>query len=146
MAVRNSAAWTRAHDPRGVEEGPVVQKLMFNVDEVEALMQGSARAGRALSYSEALLALGMRFSRPKMRALCKVLDAVDQRAAARGEPELAVLVVRESDKLPGQGWWVGRQASGDKYAGAWEGSEAASHIAKIQRKAFKYWKLRPFLD
>jgi hypothetical protein len=148
MAVRKSAAWIRVHDPRGVEDAPP-QSLLFNVDEVEALMQGSARAGRALSYSEALLALGMRFSRPKMRALCKVLDAVDQRAAVRGEPELAVLVVRESDKLPGQGWWAWRQASGDKYAGPWEGAEAAAHVAKIQRKAFRFWKtsaLVPAID
>ena len=41
-----------------------------------------------------------------MRQLCKTLGAVDEEAAARGEPELAVLVVRQSDGLPGQGWWV----------------------------------------
>ena len=29
------------------------------------------------------------------------------RRRQRGEPELAVLVVRQSDGLPGQGWWVG---------------------------------------
>ena len=35
-----------------------------------------------------------------------MLGVVDEEAAARGEPELAVLVVRQSDGLPGQGWWV----------------------------------------
>jgi hypothetical protein len=141
MASRKSAAWTRAHAPEGVGGEETISSL-FSVDDVEALIQGTARAGRPISYSEALMALGMRFTRPKMRALCKVLDAVDKRAAARGEPELAVLVVRESDKLPGQGWWVGRSAHGDKYNGLWEGPEAAAHIAKIQRKAFRYWKTK----
>ena len=55
-----------------------------------------------------------------MRAVCKTLDEVDKRAAARGEPELAVLVVRESDGLPGQGWWTGRT----DYTGLWTGPEA----------------------
>ena len=31
---------------------------------------------------------------------------IDREAETRGEPELAVLVVRASDGLPGQGWWV----------------------------------------
>jgi hypothetical protein len=66
----------------------------------------------ALSYGELLEHLGYAFSRPKMRQLCAVLGDVDPRAELRGEPELAVLVVRQSDGLPGQGWWVsggGRQ-------------------------------------
>ena len=60
----------------------------------------------ALSYAELLERLGYHFSRPKMRALCAVLGDVDREAEARGEPELAVLVVRQSDGIPGQGWWV----------------------------------------
>jgi hypothetical protein len=139
MTSRKSAAWTRAHRPEGVGEAEIISPL-FLVDDVEALIQGTARAGRPISYSEALMALGMRFTRPKMRALCKVLDAVDKRAAARGEPELAVLVVRESDKLPGQGWWIGRSARSDKYNGLWEGPEAAAYISKLQRKAYRYWQ------
>ncbi len=139
MKARKSANWTRAHAAAGVD-ADAPPPALFSVDEVEALVQGCARAGRAISYSEALMALGMRFTRPKMRSLCKVLDAVDARARASGEPELAVLVVRESDKLPGQGWWVGRSAHGDRYTGQWEGPDAAAHIAKIQRRAFRYWK------
>ena len=63
--------------------------------------------GQPISYSEVLGLLGHHFSRPKMRALCKVLTFVDDEAEERGEPELAVLVVRQSDGLPGQGWWIG---------------------------------------
>jgi hypothetical protein len=117
---------------------PAPGGALFDVDGVEALVQAAARRGEALSYSELLLMLGYRFTRPKMRALCKVLDAVDQRGRARGEPELAVLVVRESDRLPGQGWWTGRQ----DYQGEWTGPRAADYIRKFQYKAFRYWKKR----
>jgi hypothetical protein len=111
---------------------------LFDVDEVESLMQGAARRGESISYSEALMLLGFHFSRPKMRALCKVLEAVDRRAMARDEPELAVLLVRESDKLPGQGWWIGRQ----DYTGAWTGPAAVSFVETLQKLAFAYWQER----
>ncbi len=122
----------------GVEDRDAQPTALFDVDEVEALMQGAARGGKAISYSEALMALGYRFSRPKMRALCVVLEAVDQRAAARGQPELAVLLVRESDRLPGQGWWVGRQ----DYVGEWTGGAAARFVVTLQQLAFTYWRER----
>lgn len=115
---------------------------MFDVDEIEALLQASAQAGRAISYSEALMMLGLSFSRPKMRALCKVLDAIDARARALDQPELAVLVVRESDRLPGQGWWVGRR----DYTGPWIGPPARAFIATVQRRAFDYWGASPDAD
>ena len=111
---------------------------LFDVALVERLLQDAARDGKAVSYSELLLELGYRFSRPKMRALCKVLDEIDRRGAARGEPELAALVVREGDGLPGQGWWVGRR----DYAGAWTGPEAQAFLSGIQRKTFTFWKRR----
>lgn len=105
-------------------------------DHIEALLQASARAGEPVTYAQLLNALGYAFSRPKMRALCSVLGDVDARARGRGEPELAVLVVRQSDGLPGQGWWVGRT----DYKGAWEGSKAAAFTAKLQRRAYRYWR------
>ncbi len=109
---------------------------MFDVDVVEALMQGCARAAQSISYSSALMALGYRFSRPKMRALCIVLGTVDARAKLRGQPELAVLMVRESDALPGQGWWVGRT----NYKGLWEGAAAQAYVRRLQQKTYRYWQ------
>jgi hypothetical protein len=111
---------------------------LYDVDRIEAIMQHAAKEGRWLSYSELLLSLGFRFTRPKMRAVCKTLDAVDARAAARGEPELAVLLVREGDGLPGQGWWTGRS----DYVGPWTGPDAMAFVRKVQRRAFAYWKKR----
>ena len=83
-----------------------------------------------------LMALGFRFTRPKMRALCKTLDAVDREAAQQDQPPLAPLVVRESDRLPGQGWWVTR----GEYKGAWEGAGARAFVAQQQQRAFDYWQ------
>ena len=101
----------------------------------------AARAGRAVSYSELLGALGHRFTRPKMRALCRTLDAIDEGERAAGEPELAVLVVRESDGLPGQGWWIG---AGERlgHFGAWEGPDAAALVRDVQGLAFDRWRGR----
>lgn len=108
-------------------------------DEVRAHLVAAAAAGTSLTYAELLEQLGFAFSRPRMRALCKVLAAVDDAGAAAGEPELAVLVVRQSDGLPGQGWWVG---SWEKYGhkADWEGPEAQALVRKLQRRAFRYWK------
>jgi hypothetical protein len=109
--------------------------------EVRAHLVEAASAGHPLTYSELLASLGQGFTRPKMRALCKTLCAVDEEAEARGEPELAVLVVRQSDGLPGQGWWVGGGATAHGYAGPWEGPKAAAFIRRMQQKAFDYWAM-----
>lgn len=122
------------------EEPTAYWQKLYDIVELEALMQGAARSGKAISYSETLDCLGYAFSRPKMRALCVALGEVDRRAKARGEPELAVLVVRASDKIPGQGWWV--EKNDPKYTGPWEGKKAEDYIRRLQSKAFAYWKGR----
>ena len=109
--------------------------------EVRAHLVAAAAAGNALTYSELLEHLGYGFSRPKMRQLCKTLGAVDDEAAARGEPELAVLVVRQSDGLPGQGWWVAGGGSPHGYAGPWEGPKAARFVGELQQRTFDYWAM-----
>ena len=110
--------------------------------EVRAHLVAAAAAGESITYSELLNRLGHMFSRPKMRALCAVLGIVDEQAAQAGEPELAVLVVRQSDGLPGQGWWVAGGASGHDYAGPWEGPEAKRLVDRLQAEAFDYWGRR----
>jgi hypothetical protein len=116
--------------------------LLAEPAEVRRLLIVSAAAGEAITYSELLNALGHQFTRPKMRALCKVLGAIDDEAAERGEPELAVLVVRQSDGLPGQGWWVAGGAMLHGYDGLWTGPEAMKLVKKLQRQAFRYWSER----
>jgi hypothetical protein len=114
--------------------------------EVRQHLVAAARAGIALSYGELLERLGYSFSRPKMRALCKILGTIDEAAALRGEPELAVLVVRQSDGLPGQGWWVAGGARSRGYDGPWEGPEARRFIDRVQSESFAFWKSRSGTD
>ena len=110
--------------------------------ELRAHLVAAARAGVALSYGTLLEQLGYRFSRPKMRALCAMLGAIDDEAAALGEPELAVLVVRQSDGIPGQGWWVAGGARNRGYEGPWDGPEAKRFIAAVQGETFAWWQSR----
>jgi hypothetical protein len=109
-------------------------------EEIREILIGAAKSGTALSYAEVLEQLGYAFSRPKMRALCALLGAVDEMGAERGEPELAVLVVRQSDGLPGQGWWVTGGGRSRGYEGPWEGPEAARFIRSVQAEVFAYWR------
>ena len=110
--------------------------------EVRAHLIAAASAGESITYSELLNQLGHEFTRPKMRALCAVLGTVDDEAAERGEPELAVLVVRQSDGLPGHGWWVAGGAAGHDYTGPWEGPPAKRLVKRLQAQAFDYWGAR----
>ena len=111
---------------------------LAEAEEVRAHLIGAAAAGTPLTYSELLERLGYPFSRPRMRQLCVLLGEVDSIGAALGEPELAVLVVRQSDGLPGQGWWVGA-ARQYGYSGPWEGPEAKRFIAELQAQSFAFW-------
>lgn len=122
-----------------LNDGPDSAGALADVAHIAGLLQQAAREGRAFSYSEMLMTLGFRFTRPKMRALCKTLDAVDREAALQGQPPLAPLVVRESDRLPGQGWWVSR----NEYRGAWEGAEARAYVVAEQQRAFAFWQQQP---
>lgn len=111
-----------------------------DVARVRAILVASAIAGEPISYSHLLAQLGHRFTRPKMRAVCKTLDAIDAAGAAAGEPELAVLLVRESDDLPGQGWWVGQRVMQLGYDGPWTGAPALAFVRALQEETFAWWR------
>ena len=111
---------------------------LHDVVRIKAILETAAREGRSVSYSELLLILGFRFTRPKMRAVCKTLDEIDRQSMTEGAPALAVLVVREGDGLPGQGWWTGRT----DYQGDWTGPDAKAHVVKLQQHVFDYWARR----
>jgi len=118
---------------------PPVKHGLADPAEVRAHLIAAASAGTAISYADLLGQLGFAFSRPKMRALCAVLGTVDDEAEARGEPELAVLVVRASDGLPGQGWWVAGGAEKHGHVGDWEGPAARRLVDRLQAEAFQHW-------
>jgi len=127
------------HERNGGGASP--SSAITDVPRIRALLIDAAREGHALSYAGALGRLGLAFSRPKMRALCRTLDRIDADAAVAGEPELAVLVVRASDGLPGQGWWTGH-ARDTGYAGAWTGPAAMRVVERLQAQAFAFWSHR----
>jgi hypothetical protein len=112
-----------------------------DVARVKAVLIATAREGRAMTYSQVLGILGQRFTRPKMRALCATLDRIDSDGALAGEPGLAVLVVRQSDGLPGQGWWIGNAEKG-AYRGLWTGPDAVAFVRERQENAFRHWQTR----
>ncbi|MCX9145829.1 ribose-phosphate pyrophosphokinase [Erythrobacter sp. WG] len=112
---------------------------MFDPAEVRALLIEAARARQTFTYGALLGILGHAFTRPLMRQLCKVLDRIDEDGRACGEPGLAVLVVRQSDGLPGQGWFVARTGIHADLPLAWEGAEAKRYTEARQREAFDYW-------
>jgi hypothetical protein len=126
----------------GGSESPADVSALGDAPRIRAILIAAARAGRSVSYSELLGDLGFRFTRPKMHALCRTLEEVDRLSALDGEPDLAVLVVRESDGLPGQGWWVGGTALLLGYDGPWEGAAAARFIREQQQAVFDYWAER----
>lgn len=109
-------------------------------DAIAARLYAAARAGEPVTYAEMLNAVGYAFSRPRMRALCVVLDAIDACERGAGRPPLAVLVVRASDGLPGQGWWLGQNTPGRAgYRGLFTGPDAARWVAARQADAFAWW-------
>ena len=124
------------------QPAPADVSALGDAPRIRAILTRAAREGRSVSYSELLGELGFRFTRPKMRAICRTLARVDELCAADGEPDLAVLVVRESDRLPGQGWWVGGTALLLGYDGPWEGASAARFIREQQAGGFAFWRGR----
>lgn len=114
-------------------------KAIFNPAEVRAHLIEAARARQVFTYGALLNILGHTFTRPLMRQLCKVLDRIDEDGRVAGEPGLAVLVVRQSDGLPGQGWFVSRTGVYPDLPLEWEGPEARRYTEARQRAAFDYW-------
>jgi hypothetical protein len=112
---------------------------MFDPAEVRGLLIEAARARQTFTYGALLCILGHAFTRPLMRQLCKVLDRIDEAGRAGSEPGLAVLVVRQSDGLPGQGWFVSRTGIYPDLPPEWEGAEAQRYTQARQAEAFDYW-------
>src|SRR3546814_11733799 len=69
----------------GGEESPADVSALGDAPRIRTILIAAARAGRSVSYSELLGDLGFRFTRPKMRAVCKTLEEVDRLSAAGSE-------------------------------------------------------------
>ena len=113
---------------------------LFPPDELEALLVLKAAAAEAVSYGDVFRWFGYPFQRFQVGQLCAALGEVDGRQRALGRPELASLVVRASDGLPGQGWWLSLPEGA--WRGAFVGPKAAAYVRREQKKAFRFWKGR----
>ncbi len=111
---------------------------MFPPDALEALLILKARQGKPISYGDTFAWFGHAFQRFQVGQLCAALAEVDRQQRGQGRPDLAVLVVRQSDGLPGQGWWMAKDM--ESWTGPFVGPAAARHVAEIQRRAFDYWR------
>jgi hypothetical protein len=115
---------------------------LVDIDRLEALLIEAARARRSMTYAEVLAHFGMRITPRRVYALCRDLGAVCERNRARGEPDLAVLVVRKSDRLPGEGFFHSLWRDG-VYDGPATGPAAAAFIRRETARVFAHWAAAP---
>ena len=111
---------------------------LVDVDRLEVLLVEAARARQSLTYAEVLAHFGIRITPRRVFALCRDLGAVCERNRARGEPELAVLVVRKADRLPGEGFFHSLWRDG-AYDGPATGPAAAAFIRRETERVFAHW-------
>ena len=110
---------------------------MVDLDLLEQRLLAAALAGQPLTYGAILAFFERRVTPVTVRALCRDLGRVCARVEAAGGPDLACLVVRASDGLPGAGYFHGLRAAG-RYAGPDTGEPAARFVAAEQARARDY--------
>lgn len=110
---------------------------MVDLDRLERVLIRAARQEQALTYGRVLSYFGRTLTRGNVNALCRDLGKVCERVEGRGGPELACLVVRKSDRLPGAGYFVGMQTQA-LYRGPEIGPEAEAFI-RAQQAAASAW-------
>jgi hypothetical protein len=114
---------------------------LFPADELEALLILKARNGESISYGDVFRWFGLPFVRFQVGQLCAALEEVDSRQRAQDRPVLASLVVRQSDGLPGQGWWLSKDHDG--WEGPFTGPRAARFVKRHQKRCFDHWQDPP---
>ncbi len=112
---------------------------MVDLDLLERLLIRAALDGRAVTYGEVLAFFERRVTRITVAALCKDLGRVEDRRAAEGWPDLACLVVRKADGLPGEGYFTALRQAGT-YAGPSVGEPAHAFVGGRQARA-RAWAL-----
>jgi hypothetical protein len=111
---------------------------VVDIDQLDALLIRAAREGRTLSYADVLAHFGQRITPRRVFGLCRDLGEVCRRNRERGEPELAVLVVRKTDGLPGEGFFRSAWRDGS-YDGPPSGPRARAYIRDEQERVFDHF-------
>lgn len=112
---------------------------MVDLDLLERLLTRAALDGRALTYGEVLAFFERRVTRITVSALCKDLGRVEDRRSGEGWPDLACLVVRKADRLPGEGYFTAMREAG-AYAGPSVGEPAHAFVHGRQARA-RLWAI-----
>jgi hypothetical protein len=110
---------------------------MVDLDILEARLLVAARDGAPVTYGALLAFFERRVTPITVRALCRDLGRVCERIEARGGPDLACLVVRASDGLPGTGYFQSLRTTG-RYDGPATGEAATRFVAAEQARARAY--------
>jgi hypothetical protein len=110
---------------------------MVDLELLEHRLRNAALTGRPVTYGELLAFFERRVTPINVRALCRDIGRVTARIEAAGGPDLACLVVRASDGLPGAGYFNSLREAG-RYAGADTGPEAEAFVRGEQRAAQRY--------
>ena len=107
---------------------------MVDLDLLEGRLLAAARQGGPVTYGALLAFFQRRVTPITVRALCRDLGRVCARIEARGGPDLACLVVRASDGLPGAGYFQGLREAG-RYDGPDTGTPAVRFVRAEQARA-----------
>lgn len=112
---------------------------MVDLDRLERALVAAAREGRPATYGQLLAYFDRKVTRITVGALCRDLARVGRRREGQGWPDLACLVVRRSDGLPGEGYFASLRAEGS-YDGPTTGPPAEALVRERQARA-RAWAL-----
>lgn len=108
---------------------------MVDPDRLERVLWAAARERQPVTYGQLLAYFERKVTRVTVGALCRDLGVVCRRVEDAGGPDLAALVVRKSDGLPGEGYFAGLRADG-LWDGPATGPAAAAFVQQRQAAAF----------
>lgn len=114
---------------------------MVDLDLLEHRLHQAALAGKPVTYGTLLAFFERRVAPNNVRALCRDIGRVTSRIEEAGGPDLACLVVRASDGLPGAGYFKSLRDAG-RYEGQDTGPEAEAFVARAQALAQLYAESR----
>ena len=114
---------------------------MVDLDRLERVLIRAALDRRPLTYGQLLAYFERRVTRITVSALCRDLGRLDARHAGEDWPDLACLVVRKSDGLPGEGYFEALRCEGG-YAGPSVGPAAEAFVRARQDAAHRWARAR----
>jgi hypothetical protein len=110
---------------------------MVDLDRLERALIRTALERRSVTYGQLLTLFEWKVTRITVAALCRDLGRMEERRVGQGWPDLACLVVRKSDSLPGEGYFDALRREGT-YAGPSTGPGAEAFLKARQERAFRW--------